>query len=77
MQKVIQTIALLAAFLTLCAGLWQGWSFPVTMKKLVFSYMGIFLTGAFMVLAIRLVGELEPHASAKAEEPEKNKRKRS
>jgi len=63
MQRMIQTLALAAAFLALCAGLWQGWAFVVTVKKILLSYMGVFISGALMVLAIRVAGEFG-HKSA-------------
>ncbi len=59
MQRIIQTMALAAAFLTLCAGVWQGWAFVVSLKKILLAYMGVFFIGSMMVLAIRLAGAWE------------------
>ncbi len=59
MQRIIQTMALAAAFLTLCAGVWQGWAFVVTVKKILLAYMGVFFIGSMMVLAVRLAGAWE------------------
>ncbi len=67
MQRLIQTLALVAAFLTLCAGLWQGWTFMVTIKKVLLSYMGVFISGALMVLAIRVAGEFGSDSAVHAE----------
>ncbi len=55
-QRIIQTLALAGAFLTLCTGIWQGWAFVVAVKKVFLAYLGVFFIGAAMVLAMRLAG---------------------
>ena len=59
MQRILQTAALLGAFLVLCFGLWQGWSFLVTFKKMVVGYLAIFILGAFALLALQAAGSDE------------------
>ena len=73
MQRILQTMALLGAFLVLCVGLWQGWSLYVTFKKMAVAYMAIFILGALAVLALQAAGhepgdgmEKSPHVGKKA-----------
>jgi len=63
MQRLLQTVALLGAFLVLCAGLWQGWSLFVTVKKMTVAYLGIFILGALATLAFQAAGN-ETHDGA-------------
>jgi hypothetical protein len=53
MPRLIQTIALAAAFVVLAVSLWQGWGLVTTVKRLVVAYLGFFTLGALAVFALR------------------------
>lgn len=59
MLRLLQTIALAAAFLVLCAGVWQGWAFTVTVRKMILAYLVLFILGGLAMLAIRASGQEE------------------
>lgn len=59
MLRLLQTIALAAAFLVLCAGVWQEWAFSVTVRKMILAYLVLFILGGLSMLAIRAAGQEE------------------
>ena len=67
MQRLIQTIALIAALAVLTVSLWQGWGLVTTVKRLVVAYLGFFFLGALAVFALR-AGTLYEKPSAPASE---------
>jgi len=69
MLRWLQTLALVAAFIVLCAGLWQGWAFSVTLRKMVLSYLALFLVGGLAALAFQAVGRDSPEDPEAASGP--------
>ncbi|MBU8869849.1 MAG: hypothetical protein KOO60_03130 [Gemmatimonadales bacterium] len=63
MYQLIHNLALAAALVTLIAALWQDWGLLPTLKKMIISYLGFFILGSIMTLAVRLV----PHFESKDE----------
>jgi len=59
MLKFIHKVALLASLIALAAGLWQDWDVWLTLKRMLVSYLGFFLFGCFLSLAVRVVPLLE------------------
>ena len=55
MYQLIHNLALAASLVTLVAALWQDWGLLATVKKMVISYLGFFILGAIMALAVRAV----------------------
>ena len=67
MQRLIQTIALIAALAVLTVSLWQGWGLVTTVKRLVVASLGFFFLGAMAVFAMR-AGTLYEKPSAPVSE---------
>jgi hypothetical protein len=59
MYQLIHNLALGAALAALVAALWQDWGLLATLKKMVISYLGFFILGAVMALAVRSVSYFE------------------
>lgn len=59
MYQLIHTLATGAALVALIAALWQDWGLLATLKKMFVAYLGFFILGAVMALAVRIVPLLE------------------
>lgn len=59
MYQLIHTLAMGAALVALMAALWQDWGLLATLKKMFVAYLGFFILGAVMALAVRIVPLLE------------------
>ena len=73
MYQVINNLALGATLIALVAGLWHDWSLLTTVKRMAISYLGFFFLGAFMFLAVKLVGMLEKDHPAAGESDGENR----
>lgn len=62
MKQIIHNLALAAAIVTLVAAVWQDWGLLATLKKTLIAYLGFFIVGAIMALAVRAVPLLEKDA---------------
>ena len=62
MYQLIHNLALAAALVALVAALWQDWGLLATVKKMIISYLGFFIAGAIMTLAVRAVPLFEEKA---------------
>lgn len=70
MYQLIHNLALAAALLALIAGLWQDWGLFSTIKKMIISYLGFFILGAIMTLAIKVVPHFEKQDEVSDDETE-------
>ncbi len=59
MYQLIHNLALGAALAALAAALWQDWGLVATLKKMVIAYLGFFILGAIMALAVKSVSYFE------------------
>lgn len=59
MYQLIHTLAMGAALVALIAALWQDWGLIATLKRMFVAYLGFFILGAVMALAVRIVPLLE------------------
>jgi len=78
MQRIVNTIALLAAVITLGAGIWQDWGLLSTLKRMVLSYLGFFFLGALLAVVMMIIPHFEKTETpdAEAAQPEGAARKR-
>lgn len=70
MYQLIHTLATGAALIALIAALWQDWGLLATLKKMFIAYLGFFILGAVMALAVRIVPLLENEPEAENQEAE-------
>ncbi len=59
MHRIVNTLAMSAAVITLGAGLWQDWSLLVTLKRMLLSYMGFFFLAGILAVAVLSVPMFE------------------
>lgn len=59
MLKFIHKVALLASLIALAVGLWQDWEVWLTLKRMLISYLGFYLFGSFLSIAVRMVSLLD------------------
>lgn len=59
MHRIVNTIALLAAAVTLGAGIWQDWSLLSTLKRMVLSYLGFFFLGGVLAVSVLIIPHFE------------------
>ncbi|PID79739.1 hypothetical protein CSB20_09230 [bacterium DOLZORAL124_64_63] len=71
MQRIVNTIALLAAVITLGAGIWQDWGLLSTLKRVVLSYLGFFFLGAVLAMLMMIIPYFE-QTEAPANEADKS-----
>ena len=73
MQRIVGTIAMLAAVVTLGAGIWQDWGLLSTLKRMVLSYLGFFFLGALLAVFMMIIPHFEKSSPAEDEnlKPEK------
>ncbi len=69
MQRIVNTIAMLAAVVTLGAGIWQDWGLLSTLKRMFLSYLGFFFLGALLAVGMLII----PHFDKKEPEVEPEK----
>lgn len=69
MSRLINTIALLAAAITLVMGLWQDWGVWAVSKRMVLSYLGFFFLGSVMALIVRSAALFEAPQDEASETP--------
>ena len=70
MYQLIHNLALAASLVALIAALWQDWGLMATVKKMIISYLGFFIFGAIMTLAVRIVPHFEDKSEGKEAETE-------
>jgi hypothetical protein len=75
MHRIVNTLALTALVITLGAGLWQDWGVFTTMKRMILSYLGFFLLGGMLTLAVLSVPLFEEKPSESAENQKERKKK--
>jgi len=71
MHRLVNLLAMMAAVLTLGAGLWQDWGLLATMKKMFLSYLGMFFVAALLTLAVVLVPMFEKQPTEDLENKKK------
>lgn len=59
MQRIINTLAMMAAVVTLGTGIWQDWGLLSTVKRMILSYLGFFFLGAILAVAIMIIPHFE------------------
>lgn len=70
MYQLIHTLAMGAALVALIAALWQDWGLIATLKRMFVAYLGFFILGAVMALAVRIVPLLENDPEEENQETE-------
>lgn len=70
MYQLIHNVALAAVLCCVAAALWQDWGLLATLKKTVIAYLGFFIVGSIMALAVRAVPMLERKAPDAGQESE-------
>jgi hypothetical protein len=58
-RRLIHILAAASALLVLVTGLWNDWSFWLTLKRLVTAYVGAALIGSAFALAVHWILALE------------------
>jgi hypothetical protein len=76
MQKLISTLASSAAVVTLMAGLWQDWNLLTTLKRMFIAYLGFFILGGLMALAVKIVPAFEKQDQTDGEPASSGKTKK-
>jgi len=73
MNRLIHTIGLAAAAIVLAVGLWEGWGFLATGKRMIVAYMAFFFLTGLLALAMRLVPLFEATVPKPASARRENK----
>lgn len=77
MSGLVHTLAMAAALAAVCAGLWQDWGLPTTVRKMVTAYLATYVLLSLAVLAVRAAARPAPPqpqaggAAARPPEPKK------
>ncbi len=67
-SRVVNTIALMAAVVTLGTCIWQEWGVFITLKRVILSYLGFFFVGSVMALAVKAVPLLDNSSNGNDEQ---------
>ncbi len=63
MQRLIHTIALAAALITVVVSVWRDYSLLISLKRVVISYLALFFAASIIVLACKVIFVLSDEPS--------------